>query len=179
LSFDIFKSEINRGKNNRVEIPSFFETTSFSVETGLYFKLDNFTFQSSPIFREGYKATKGDQKYQNSLMLALENLPILLRKTKSEIRAADIILSVALLPVSAALIKLISDNTLVIICGVLIIETLKLLISSKTNILSNFCKRRFMNKVLNTAFYKTFGKQESKCVYAAQEMIIGDVNVYK
>jgi hypothetical protein len=125
------------------------------------------------------KAKAGDQKYQRSLSSAIAELPTLLAKSKKQIRNLDITVTVLLLPLSALLLKLITDKIWILVLGISLIEILKFVISSKTNILSQLAKRVFLAGVTSSPYYKTFSEDAEEYLDAANELIKEDINVYK
>jgi len=124
-------------------------------------------------------AQRGDSKYQNSLSVALKDFPKKLESSRLIIRNIDLLATILLIPISTLILKNITNNIYFIGIGTLFIESVKYIISSKTNLLSQLCKSLFLNKIKKSAFYITYNDEEPQYIEAANELIKKDINVYK
>jgi hypothetical protein len=136
-------------------------------------------FAETYLDKELLRAQTGNEKYQTGLTEAIDNIPVLFNSIKKGIRLFDIALSVVIIPISALLIKSITKDTTYIIGGVLLLESIKFFISSKTDLYSRACKWIFKNRIKQTSFYKFSKGSESVYMDKVQNVLEQDINIWK
>jgi len=128
-------------------------------------------FAESRLDKKLKKVSVGDEKYIATLKAATTKFPVYLNRSKLIIRVLDVILALALIPISVLIIKTSTDNFYIILSGVLVVELLKFLISSRSGIFEKWNLKLFMQQVKRSAYYKMTKDVHDDFVNEANEFI--------
>jgi hypothetical protein len=101
-------------------------------------------------------AEVGDEKYRKALENAEKEFPKYLNYSKNIIRTVDILITILLIPITVLTLKKFVDDIVFIAVGVLLVESIKFVLSSRLDYYSDWTKSIFMNKVENSNYHKTF-----------------------
>lgn len=94
------------------------------------------------------------EKLEAQRTSAVKQLPRILRNTKWTVRCIDILLTVALIPITLVIVKAFTTNLWALIGWTLGVEILKLLITSRTRVLPWVWEKILLNQVKSTSYYK-------------------------
>lgn len=128
-------------------------------------------FAESKLDKKLKKVSVGDEKYFATLKAATDKFPVYLNRSRQVIRLIDIVLTLAIIPISVLIIKTSTDNIYIILIGVLIAELLKFLISSRSGFFEKWNLGLFMRQVKQSAYYKMTKDVHDDLINEADEFI--------
>jgi len=155
-----------------------YETSLLSVDSEPQFKSIR-EFAETQMDQQIKDFKEGNDIYKSMQKDAIDSLDAQLNASKNIVKTIDVVSTIALLPISAFLIKQINNNTSVIILGTIIIEAIKFLISTKTKILPTLVKKIFLWKARTSRYYKLNNQYDKSYYSTALDKVSEDINVWK
>ena len=128
-------------------------------------------FAESRLDKKLKRVSLGDEKHLATLKTATDKFPTYLNRSKLIIRSIDILLTLALIPISVLILKTSTDNIYVIGSGVLVIELIKFLISSRSGIFEKWNLGLFMRQVKRSNYYKVTKDVHDDLINEAAEFV--------
>lgn len=125
------------------------------------------------------KAENGDEKYKKALENATKEFPNFLSSSKTIMRVVDVLITIILLPLAILLVKVFTDELFVIIVAVIIVATLKFILSSRLDLYSEWTKNIFMKKAEKSNYHQTFKSVDRTYLNKAKEYVKDDIKIWK
>lgn len=125
------------------------------------------------------KAEVGDEIYKKVLENAVMKFPKFLNFAKTTMRIIDVLITVVLIPITILIVKKFVDDLIIVVIAILIVESIKFILSSRLNLYSDWIRNIFMLKVEKSNFHKTFKSVDRTYLNKAKEFIVGDIKIWK
>jgi hypothetical protein len=124
-------------------------------------------------------AEVGDEKYRKALENAEKEFPKYLNYSRNIIRAVDVLITILLIPITVVILKKFVDDIVFIALGVLLVESIKFILSSRLNYYSDWTKSIFMNKVEKSSYHKAF-KSVDRTYNKKAKIFLGEkINIWE
>ena len=125
------------------------------------------------------KAEIGDHKYKEIYLKALAQLPQFIKSSKKIAKSLDVVLSILIIPATIIVIKKFTNDVYLLIISVVLLESIKFFLSTKTQLLYNLMKQLFFYKVKKSAFFKVAGEDIVFWEAASDKLKLEDKNIWK
>lgn len=123
-------------------------------------------------------AEVGDEKYKKVLENAEKEFPKYLNSAKTTVRIVDVIITILLIPITVLILKKFVNDIVIIGIGVLLVESIKFILSSRLSYYSDWTKIIFMNKVEKSSYHKTFKSVDRTYIKKAKEFIGEEIKIW-
>ncbi len=125
------------------------------------------------------KAELGDEKYNRVLENSLKDFPTLLTSAKNTVRIIDVLITILLIPITGLVVKKLVDDLLTVVIAIIIVETIKFILSTRLNIYSEWTKNIFIRKIEKSSYHKTFKSVDRTYIKKAKDFIDGEIKIWK